>query len=100
LLPLSLIPTSGTASALPTHDMSEREAYESVKRDIKHFIESVRAEIPEAGHYLEKHIVMDAEKMTFAYTGDNRLKMTPRLETFTPEEQETLLASLPHLRRP
>ena len=79
--------------------MSEREAYESIKSDIKHLIESVRAKMPQAAEYMEKHMVMDDEKMTFMYTGDDRLKMTPRLETFSPEIQEALLASMPHLRR-
>ena len=79
--------------------MSEREAYESIKSDIKHLIESVRAQLPAAAEYMEKHFVMDDERMTFAYTGDDRLKMTPRLETFTPEEQEALLALLPYVRR-
>ena len=52
-----------------------------------------------ASFYAHFDIVMDDEKMTFVYTGDDRLKMTPRLETFTPEEQEALLALLPHVRR-
>ena len=67
--------------------MSEREAYESIKSDIKHLIESVRAQLPAAAEYMEKHFVMDDEKMTFMYTGDDRLKLAPRLETFSPEEQ-------------
>jgi hypothetical protein len=55
--------------------MNEREAYESVKRDIRHFVESVRAQCPKAAQYLDKHIVMDDKKMTFAYTGGDRLKL-------------------------
>jgi hypothetical protein len=50
--------------------MNEREIYERIKGDIKHFIESVRAKMPEAAEYLDKHIVMDDEKMTFSYAGD------------------------------
>ena len=79
--------------------MSEREAYESIKSDIKHLIESVRTKIPQAAEYMKKHFVMDDEKMTFMYTGDDRLKLAPHLETSSPEEQEGLLASMPHLRR-
>jgi hypothetical protein len=54
---------------------NERQAYESVKHDIKEAIESIRAQLPEAAEYLEKHLVMDDEQMTFAYTGDNRIRL-------------------------
>jgi len=33
----------------------------------------------------------------FAYTWDDRLKLAPRLETFTPEDQAILFASLIYL---
>jgi hypothetical protein len=55
--------------------MNERETFESVKRDIKHAIQTMRAKMPEAAEYLEKHIVMDDQKMTFAYTGDGRIRL-------------------------
>ncbi len=55
--------------------MNERQTYESMKRDIKKAIESMRAKSPEAAAYLEQHIVMDDQKMTFAYTGDNRISL-------------------------
>ncbi len=45
--------------------MNERETYESVKRDIIKAIDSIRAK-SEAADYLDKHIVMDDAKMTFA----------------------------------
>ena len=54
--------------------MSEREAYESIKSDIKHLIESIRAKLPQAAEYMEKHIVMDDEKMTFMYTATTASK--------------------------
>jgi hypothetical protein len=60
--------------------MNERETYNSVKRDIKKAIESIRAKSPEAGEYLDKHIVMDDAKMTFAYTGDGRIKLEQILQ--------------------
>lgn len=60
--------------------MNERETYESVKRDIKKAIESIRAKSPEAAEYLDKHIVMDEAKMTFAYTGDNRISLEQLLQ--------------------
>jgi hypothetical protein len=56
-------------------NMNERETYESIKHDIKHLIESMRAKSPEAAEYLDKHIVMDDAKKTFAYTGDGRIKL-------------------------
>jgi hypothetical protein len=37
--------------------MNERETYESVKRDVKKAIESIRAQSPEAAEYLDKHLV-------------------------------------------
>jgi hypothetical protein len=40
-------------------------------------IERVRAKMPEAAEYLDKHIVMDDEKMTFAYTDDGRIRLEP-----------------------
>jgi hypothetical protein len=55
--------------------MNEREVYESIKSDIRGFIEEVRAKLPKAAEYLDKHIVMDDKKMTFAYTGDDRVKL-------------------------
>ncbi len=55
--------------------MNERETYEFIKRDIRHTIETIRGKTPEAAEYLERHLVMDDEKMTFAYTGDDRLKL-------------------------
>ena len=64
-----------TRSPLDYAHMNERETYESVKRDIKKAIESIRAQSPEAAEYLDKHLVMDDEKMTFAYTGDNRISL-------------------------
>jgi hypothetical protein len=60
--------------------MNERETYESIKRDIKKAIESMRAKSPEAAEYLEKHIVMDDANMTFAYTGDDRIKLEPHFQ--------------------
>lgn len=63
--------------------MNERETYESVKRDIKKAIESFRAKSPEAAEYVAKHIVMDDAKMTFAYTGDDRIKLEPVFQQFT-----------------
>ena len=65
-----------TASAIPYHtQMNEPQTYESVKRDIQKAIEAIRAKSPAAAEYLEKHLVMDDAKMTFAYTGDDRLKL-------------------------
>jgi hypothetical protein len=55
--------------------MHQRVTYESVKRDIKKAIETIRAESPEAAEYLAQHIVMDDKHMTFAYTGDGRIKL-------------------------
>jgi hypothetical protein len=55
--------------------MNEREAYESIKSDIRSFIEEVRVKLPEAAQYLDRHIVMDDKKMTFAYTGDDQVKL-------------------------
>ncbi len=55
--------------------MSDRNTYEGIKREIKKAIESIRAKSPEAAEYLDKNIVMDDVKMTFAYTGDNRISL-------------------------
>ncbi len=60
--------------------MNERQTYESIKRDIKKAIESMRAKSPEAAAYLEQHIFMDDQKMTFAYTGDNRISLEQLLK--------------------
>ena len=46
-----------------------------MKRDIEQAIESIRAKSPEAAEYLGKHIIMDDTRMTFAYTGDSRIKL-------------------------
>jgi hypothetical protein len=46
-----------TNAAFHYHEkMNERETYESVKRDIKTAIESIRARSPEAAEYLDKHL--------------------------------------------
>ena len=58
-------------------EREDRQKYEQIKADIKKFIENVRADAPEAGAYLQKHIEMDDVKMTFRYTGDpGRIKLT------------------------
>jgi len=46
-----------------------------VKQEILASIESTRKVLPEAAEYLEKHLVIDEEAMTFTYTGDDRLKL-------------------------
>ena len=61
--------------------MTERKAYETIKRDIKRAIETIRAKSPDAAAYFEQHIVMDENKCTFAYTGDNRFSLTQILTT-------------------
>jgi len=59
--------------------MNDRATYESIKRDIKKAIESICAQSPEAAEYLDKHVVTDDRKMTFAYTGDNRISLEQML---------------------
>jgi len=51
--------------------------YRTVKAEILAAVESIRAAMPEAAEYLEKHLILDDEKETFAYTGDDRLKLLP-----------------------
>ncbi len=55
--------------------------YQQMKADMLAFVESVRAEMPQAAEYLEKHLVFDDEKETVCYTGDDRLKLVPRDDT-------------------
>ncbi len=43
-------------------------------------IESIRAKSPEAAEYLDKHIVIDEAKMTFAYMGDDRINLEKLLQ--------------------
>jgi hypothetical protein len=49
--------------------------YKRVKADIRAFVESLRAKMPDAAEYLEQHLVFDDEKETVCYTGDDRLKL-------------------------
>jgi hypothetical protein len=51
--------------------------YRKMKAEVLATVESIRAAMPEAADYLEKHLVFDDEKETFAYTGDERLKLLP-----------------------
>jgi hypothetical protein len=51
--------------------------YRTIKAEILATVESIRAAMPEAAEYLEKHLVFDDEKETFTYTGDDRLKLLP-----------------------
>jgi hypothetical protein len=53
----------------------ERAQFNRVKQEILASIESTRKVLPEAAEYLEKHLVIDEEAMTFTYTGDDRLKL-------------------------
>ena len=53
----------------------ERAQFNQVKQEILSSIESMRKVLPEAAEYLEKHLVIDEEAMTFKYTGDDRLKL-------------------------
>jgi hypothetical protein len=53
----------------------ERAAFNRVRQEILSTIESMREVSPEAAEYLEKHLVIDEEAMTFKYTGDDRLKL-------------------------
>jgi hypothetical protein len=48
-----------------------------MKAEMLAAVESIRAAMPEAAGYLEKHLVFDDEKETFAYPGDDRLKLVP-----------------------
>ena len=56
--------------------IAEREAFNRVKREIASTIEEMRKANPEAAKYLEAHLVIDEQAMTFKYTGDGRLQMT------------------------
>jgi hypothetical protein len=51
--------------------------YRKIKAEILATVESIRAAMPEAAEYLEKHLVFDDEKETSMYTGDDRIKMRP-----------------------
>jgi hypothetical protein len=51
--------------------------YRKIKAEILATVESIRAAMPEAAEYLEKHMVLDDQKETFMYTGDDRIKMWP-----------------------
>ena len=51
--------------------------YRTMKAEILAAVESIRAAMPEAAEYLEKHLVFDDKKETFMYTGDDRIKMRP-----------------------
>jgi hypothetical protein len=57
--------------------MNAQSAYEEIKADILKFLETLRATHPEAAKYLESHLVFDDKAMTFHYTGDDRIKLTP-----------------------
>ncbi len=52
--------------------------YRKIKAEILATVDSVRAAMPEAAEYLEKHLVFDDEKETFTYIGDDRLKLLSR----------------------
>ena len=54
---------------------NERATFNRVRQEILSSIESIRKASPEAAEYLEEHLVMDEEAMTFKYTGDDRIKM-------------------------
>ena len=53
----------------------ERASFNRVRQEILSCIESMRKASPEAAEYLEKHLVMDEEAMTFEYPGDDRIKL-------------------------
>ena len=50
-------------------ETDERALFNRVKQEILASVESIRKASPEAAEYLEKHLVMDEEAMTFEYTG-------------------------------
>jgi hypothetical protein len=60
--------------------MQDRWAHESLNRAI----ESLCGSLPEAAEYIEKHIVMDDQKMIFAYTCDNRISLEQLFQTIPP----------------
>lgn len=51
-------------------------AYRRVKSDLLAAVDHIRAAMPAAADYLEKHLSFDDEKETVCYTGDDRLKLT------------------------
>ena len=54
---------------------NERATFNRMRQEILSCIESMRKASPEAAEYLEKHLVMDEDAMTFKYTGDDRIKL-------------------------
>ena len=57
--------------------MEAAAAYQQIKKDILHFLQTLRLTDPEAADYLQKHLVFDDKKQTFQYTGDGRVKLRP-----------------------
>ena len=49
--------------------------YLTMKAEILAAVDSIRAAMPEAAEYLEKHLVFDDKEETFMYTGDDRIKL-------------------------
>jgi hypothetical protein len=51
------------------------QVYRKIKAEILATVELIRAAMPEAAEYLEKHLVFDDKEETFMYTGDDRIKL-------------------------
>lgn len=60
---------------VPTPRYLAESQYQLVKSQITEAVETIRAKMPEAGKYLEEHIVYDDEALTFRYTGDDRFQL-------------------------
>jgi oligoribonuclease NrnB/cAMP/cGMP phosphodiesterase (DHH superfamily) len=53
----------------------EQREYEQIKREILESVAEIECIHPAAAQYLREHLVFDDEKLTFMYTGDDRLKL-------------------------